>query len=131
MKNPPTNSSPRTSIENAPSTTDRAAIVRLDGVRVGTLVERDDNTIFTYDPDWLVAAGAVPISVTMPLRDEPYLSRGLHPFFENLLPEGWLLELATQKLKIAKDDEFGLLIATCADCAGAVEVLPAETEEPS
>lgn len=29
-------------------------------------------------------------------------------------------------LKISKDDAFGLLIATCADCIGAVEILPAE-----
>ena len=59
----------------------------------------------------------------MPLRAEAYQSRGLLPFFENLLPEGWLLELSTVKLKIPKDDGFGLLLATCADCAGAVEVL--------
>ncbi len=105
---------------------ERTALVRLDGVRVGTLIERGADVIFTYDPTWLSTPGTVPISVTMPLRSEPYTSRGLHPFFENLLPEGWLLELSTQKLKIAKDDEFGLLIATCADCAGAVEVLPSE-----
>jgi hypothetical protein len=45
------------------------------------------------------------------------------PFFENLLPEGWLLELSTSKLKISKDDAFGLLLATCAGCIGAVEVV--------
>ena len=56
------------------------------------------------------------------------MSEGLHPYFENLLPEGWLLELATKKLKIAKDDAFGLLLATCADCVGAVEIVPAEEE---
>jgi serine/threonine-protein kinase HipA len=64
--------------------------------------------------------------VTIPLRLEAYLTDGLHPFFENLLPEGWLLELATKKLKISKDDAFGLLLATCADCVGAVEILPAD-----
>jgi serine/threonine-protein kinase HipA len=61
----------------------------------------------------------------MPLRTEPYESKGLLPYFENLLPEGWLLEIATAKLKIPKDDAFGLLLATCADCIGAVEVRPA------
>ncbi len=59
----------------------------------------------------------------MPLRPEPYETKGLLPFFENLLPEGWLLEIATAKLKITKDDAFGLLLATCADCVGAVEVI--------
>jgi serine/threonine-protein kinase HipA len=64
----------------------------------------------------------------LPLREKSYASRGLLPFFENLLPEGWLLELATAKLKIPKDDAFGLLLATCADCVGAVEVVPGERE---
>src|SRR5437016_2909759 len=68
------------------------------------------------------APGAVPVSLTLPIREAPYESKGLHPFFENLLPERWLLEIATAKLKISKDDAFGLLLATCADCVGAVEV---------
>jgi serine/threonine-protein kinase HipA len=106
-------------------TKSRAAIVRLDGRPVGRLLEHGKQVTFRYDAEWLADAKAVPVSVTLPLRSEPYVSDGLHPFFENLLPEGWLLELATKKLKIAKDDEFGLLIATCADCVGAVEILPA------
>ena len=104
----------------------RGAIVRLDGQRVGTLIEDDRTVSFQYDEAWLQHAGAVPVSLTLPLRNEPYATTGLHPFFENLLPEGWLLEIATSKLKISKDDAFGLLVATCADCIGAVEVVPEE-----
>lgn len=48
----------------------------------------------------------------MPLRKEPCVSKGLLPFFGNLLPEGSLLELSTAKLKISNDDTFGLLLAT-------------------
>lgn len=101
----------------------RRAIVRLDGQRVGRLEEIEGGTRFSYDRAWLDRKDAVPVSLTMPLREQPYESAGLHPFFENLLPEGWLLEISTAKLKIAKDDAFGLLIATCADCVGAVEIL--------
>ena len=104
----------------------RGAIVRLDGQRVGTLIEDDRTVAFRYDEAWLQDAGAVPVSLTLPLRSEPYTTTGLHPFFENLLPEGWLLEIATSKLKISKDDAFGLLVATCADCIGAVEVAAEE-----
>lgn len=103
----------------------RKAIIRLDGRRVGTLTETETGSRFVYDAAWLRTRDAVPVSLTMPLRPEPYESKGLLPFFENLLPEGWLLELSTAKLKIPKDDAFGLLLATCADCVGAVEVLPA------
>jgi serine/threonine-protein kinase HipA len=104
----------------------RRATVRLDGQPVGTLIETGRQVTFTYDPQWLARADAIPVSVTLPLRAEPYVTEGLHPFFENLLPEGWLLELATRKLKISKDDGFGLLLATCADCVGAVEIVPLE-----
>jgi serine/threonine-protein kinase HipA len=102
----------------------RAAIVCLDGQRVGLLVETDEtHTRFTYDAEWLDRSDAVPVSLTLPLRAEAHDSRGLHPFFENLLPEGWLLQLSTTKLKIPADDAFGLLLATCADCVGAVEIV--------
>lgn len=108
--------------------TGRAAVVRLDGRPVGRLVETETGSRFTYDEAWLADREAVPVSLTMPLRREPYESKGLHPFFENLLPEGWLLEIATAKLKVAKDDAFGILLATCADCIGAVEIVPAPEE---
>lgn len=104
----------------------RQAIVRLDGQPVGTLVEEGREITFRYDAKWLVSPQAVPVSLTLPLTDKPYITDGLHPFFENLLPEGWLLDLTTTTLKISKDDAFGLLISTCADCIGAVEILPGE-----
>jgi len=104
----------------------RKAVVCLDGVPVGTIEETGPATRFTYDASWLANPNAVPVSLTLPIREAPFDSRGLHPFFENLLPEGWLLELSTSKLKIPKDDAFGLLLATCADCVGAVEIVPAD-----
>jgi serine/threonine-protein kinase HipA len=104
----------------------RKGIVSLDGVRVGIIEETEGGTRFSYDDSWRSKPDAVPVSLTLPLQKEPYESRGLHPFFENLLPEGWLLELSTSKLKISKDDAFGLLLATCADCVGAAEIIMAD-----
>jgi serine/threonine-protein kinase HipA len=109
--------------------TPRHAIVRIDGQPVGKLTEEGKQVTFAYDPEWFANRNAVPVSLTLPVRDKPYVTEGLHPFFENLLPEGWLLDLTTISLKIAKDDAFGLLTATCADCIGAVEIL--STEEPT
>lgn len=108
----------------------RAAIVSLDGARVGRIEETETGTRFTYDAAWVTRPAALPVSVTMPVRAAPYESRGLLTYFENLLPEGWLLEIATAKLKISKDDAFGLLLATCRDCVGAVEVRPADEPSP-
>lgn len=107
----------------------RKAIVRLDGKRVGTLLESGKHVTFQYDAERVANRDVVPVSVTLPVRADAYVSEGLHPYFENLLPEGWLLELATKKLKISKDDAFGLLLATCADCVGAVEIVAAEESE--
>src|SRR5690606_1241491 len=84
--------------------TQRSAIVRIDGKPVGTLTEQSRLVTFRYSREWLDTPGAMPVSLTLPLTHEPYTAEGLHPFFENLLPEGWLLELATTKLKLSKDD---------------------------
>jgi HipA-like protein len=100
----------------------RIGQVKLSGKLVGVIEEDAGQTVFTYSPDWLSQSDAVPVSLTLPLRAEPYISQGLHPFFENLLPEGWLLDVTTKKLKISKNDPFGLLLATCNDCVGAVEI---------
>lgn len=100
----------------------RRGRVSVDGRFVGWLSETADGIEFQYDPVWIATPESTPVSLTLPLRTEPYPSKGLHPYFENLLPEGWLLEIATHKLKISKDDAFGLLLATCADCVGAVEI---------
>jgi HipA-like protein len=106
----------------------RSGVVSLSGIRVGLLEELDGDIKFTYDQEWLRRSDSVPISLTLPLRDHPYISRGLHPFFANLLPEGWLLDITAFKLKKSKDDSFGFLLATCSDCVGAVEIRPANPQ---
>ncbi|KYF56516.1 hypothetical protein BE04_26815 [Sorangium cellulosum] len=102
----------------------RRGIVSVDGTRAGIIEETPGGSRFTYDRAYLARPDAVPLSPTLPLRPEPYESRGLHPFFENLLPEGWLLDQTCRKLGLDRTDAFGLMLATCADCAGAVEIVP-------
>jgi HipA-like protein len=104
----------------------RSGLVCLNGRPVGTLEESEDRRFITfrYDESYLRGPDAVPVSLTIPLSLEPLETWGLHPFFRNLLPEGWLRALSIAKLKVSEDDEFGLLLATGADCAGAVEVTP-------
>ena len=106
----------------------RVGAVKLNGQLVGRIEEFDGQTRFTYTPEWLSRKDARPVSLTIPLSAEPYVSTGLHPFFENLLPEGWLLEVSSKALKISKNDPFGMLLATCSDCVGAVEIEPLEPD---
>jgi serine/threonine-protein kinase HipA len=60
----------------------------------------------------------------MPLHTEPYKSNVLFPFFDGLIPEGWLLDIAVDFWKIKPNDRFQLLVATCRDAIGAVTVEP-------
>lgn len=107
----------------------RRAIVCLAGTPCGVIEELSNGgTRFTYDSEHLAHADAQPVSLTMPLRVEPYTSDQLLPFFRNLLPEGWLLDISLMRLKVARDDPFGLLLATCRDCIGNCEILPTEEE---
>lgn len=103
----------------------RTAEIRRNGVRVGQLSElSSDATRFTYDNNYLTQPKARPISPTLPLRPEPFDSPGLHPLFEGLLPQGWLLDIDVRKYRLKSGDQFGLLLATGRHTIGAIEVIP-------
>ena len=78
---------------------------------------------FTYDPDY-VEAGEPPLSFTLPVQPGPHIYEdGLHPFFDNLVAEGWLRDAQARALTVRKSDRFALLLAFGADLAGAVHVI--------
>ena len=91
-------------------------------ILAGTIREDEDGFTFQYDPDYLQRDDAQPVSLTLPLREEPYVSQVIFPFFDGLIPEGWLLDVATKSWKINERDRMGLLLACCNDCIGAVSV---------
>ena len=84
---------------------------------------------FMYLPEYLVSDSAMPVSLTLPLSDKPYRDKVLFPFFDGLIPEGWLLDIAEQSWKISARDRFSLLLACCKDCIGNVSVIPMEESE--
>ena len=90
----------------------------------GTLEERDNGYLFSYYSGYLEQESAEAISLSLPLRAEPYEDKRLFPFFDGLVPEGWLLDIAEQTWKIDPRDRMGLLLACCRDCIGAVSVVP-------
>jgi serine/threonine-protein kinase HipA len=94
------------------------------------IIEEDPNGVsFTYDKNYLQKENAKPVSLTMPLREEPYSDKVMLPFFDGLIPEGWLLEIAEQNWKINPRDRVGLLLAFCKDTIGAVSVIREEENE--
>jgi len=104
----------------------RKAEIYIQNRRAGTLEERDNGYLFTYDPNYLALRGAVPISLAMPLQAEPFNDKRLFPFFDGLIPEGWMLTIAETTWKLNPRDRMGLLLACCRDCIGAVSIVPAE-----
>lgn len=95
----------------------------------GVLTEDENGYHFQYDNYYLQSAGAEAISLTMPLTDEPYRSMVLFPFFDGLIPEGWLLDIAEKSWKINRRDRMSLLMTCCKDCIGAISVVPIINEE--
>jgi serine/threonine-protein kinase HipA len=102
----------------------REATVWLYDQRAGRLSETDEGYTFIYDADYLVLPSVQPVSLTLPVTTKPYRSPVLFPFFDGLIPEGWLLAIAERNWKIQANDRFGLLLACCQDCIGAVSVVP-------
>ena len=92
----------------------------------GTLIEDSEGYHFRYEADFLALPQAEPISLTLPLAQKPYHSNMLFPFFDGLIPEGWLLDIAEKNWKLNPRDRMGILLATCRDCIGAVSVVAIE-----
>jgi serine/threonine-protein kinase HipA len=100
------------------------AAVYYNEIKAGILTRVGDAYVFEYDVEYLNDASARPISLTMPLAEKKFASGKLFPFFDNLLPEGFLLEVTVAKLKIDKNDRFRLLMNVGGDTSGAVAVRP-------
>ena len=107
----------------------RTAYVYVRDTFAGILKETDSGYSFVYDIDYLKSENPTAVSLTLPLTDKPYRDKVLFPFFDGLIPEGWLLDIAEQKWNISGRDRFAMLLACCKDCISNVSVLPLEREE--
>ncbi len=102
----------------------RDATVYWDESPAGTLSEQDEGYAFQYLDTYLSSEDALAVSLTLPLQVEPFISKTMFPFFDGLIPEGWLLDVAVQTWKLDPRDRMGLLLTCCKDCIGAVSVIP-------
>ena len=95
----------------------RIGYVYFDDIFCGTL-EENDEYIFIYDENY----NGKPISLLLPTTKRKYNSKTLFPFFDGLIPEGYLLEKGSKMYNISLLDRMGLLLELCNDCVGAVSV---------
>ena len=77
---------------------------------------------FQYDRNWINSKDSYRLSVSLPLRETPYLNDDSYSYFTNLLPEGKILNVLSRKLQIPVSNQFELLRAIGGDCAGAVSL---------
>lgn len=98
----------------------RTAYVYVRNVFAGTLSETDEGYSFAYDKSYLESGAASAVSLTLPVSSETYTSKTLFPFFDGLIPEGWLLGVVSHNWKIDTKDRFGLLLVSCKDGIGNV-----------
>jgi serine/threonine-protein kinase HipA len=107
----------------------RTAKIYYQDELAGLLIEGDGGYTFKYDSNYLNSPNPKAISLTLPLTNEPYESLVLFPFFDGLIPEGWLLEIGEKHWKLNPKDRFELLINLCRDAIGAVSVYPMEESD--
>ena len=104
------------------SDTYRTAYVYVRNIFAGVLSETDFGYSFVYDDAYLQKDNATAVSLTLPLSKNEYKSKTLFPFFDGLIPEGWLLNIVTHNWKIDRKDRFGLLLVACKDPIGNVQI---------
>lgn len=105
--------------------------VYLQGGVAGTLRQEDSGRLtFTYARGYLGRSEARPLSLSLPLREEPFDDRRARPFFAGLLPDDIARERLARYLGVSRRNDFALLAEVGGDCAGAVAFYPPEVQPP-
>lgn len=107
----------------------RKAEIKIHDITAGWLSQDENGYHFIYEVSYLNRSDAEPVSLTLPIQEATYDSKMLFPFFDGLIPEGWLLDIAERNWKLNTRDRMGLLLVCCKDCIGAVSVYPAKEED--
>jgi serine/threonine-protein kinase HipA len=104
--------------------------VFLNARRVGTLARKSTGAIeFAYGEDWLAWEAAIPVSLSLPLREDRYTGATVLAVFDNLLPDSPMIRARlASHLGAGGTDPFSLLSATGRDCVGALQFLPEDAD---
>lgn len=100
----------------------RKAEIKMHDTTAGWLTEDENGYHFVYDAAYLASESRQAVSLTLPLQEAAFNNSVMFPFFDGLIPEGWLLDIAEKNWKINPRDRMGLLMVCCEDCIGAISV---------
>jgi serine/threonine-protein kinase HipA len=107
----------------------RKAAIKIEEQLAGWLTQDEQGYHFVYDTTYATQPGVRPVSLTLPQSEATFTSKVLFPFFDGLIPEGWLLDIAEKNWKLNPRDRMGLLLACCKDCIGIVSVEEIKEED--
>jgi serine/threonine-protein kinase HipA len=80
---------------------------------------------FQYDPSWLAWEFFLPVSLSLPLREQAYSGAPVIAVFDNLLPDNdHLRRQIAARAHAEGTDAYSLLGAIGHDCVGALQFLP-------
>ena len=104
--------------------------VFLNSRLVGQLRRETSGAIsFQYDHSWLEWESVMPVSLSLPVREQVYRGAPVIAVFDNLLPDN--SELRRQiaaRTRAEGTDAYSLLAAIGHDCVGALQFLPPDIE---
>ncbi len=100
----------------------KSGLVYKKAIIAGIIWEDGEGFHFQYKDTYLKNPQYGPVSKTLPIRSEPYSDTQMLPFFDGLIPEGWLLQIAIDNWKLNPRDRMNLLITLCNDCIGDISI---------
>jgi serine/threonine-protein kinase HipA len=106
----------------------KQGLVYKKNILAGQIWEDENGYTFQYNSDYLHNPVYGEISKTLPLRSESFTDKNMLPFFDGLIPEGWLLQIAIENWKLNPRDRMSLLLTLCQDCIGDVSIFKNETK---
>jgi serine/threonine-protein kinase HipA len=100
--------------------------VFLNGRLVGVLRRESNGAIdFLYGRHWLAWESALPVSLSLPLREDRYIGAPVINVFDNLLPDSDVIRRrVAERVGAGGTDAYSLLAALGHDCVGALQFLP-------
>ena len=104
--------------------------VYLNARLVGQLRRQASGAIdFQYEPDWLSWEHTLPVSLSLPLREDRYTGAPVIAVFENLLPDdAGIRRRLAERVHADGSDAYSLLTKIGRDCVGALQFLPEGVE---
>ncbi len=101
----------------------KKGIVFKKDIEAGKVWQDESGFGFQYKADYLKNPKYGPVSRTLPLREEAFTDETILPFFDGLIPEGWLLQIAIDNWKLNPRDRMNLLLTLCHDCIGDIRII--------